>query len=49
MEAVFNLAESYDLKGDKPNAIKWYQVIKEKVKIPEAQAEIEKRITELKK
>ena len=49
MEAVFNLAESYDLKGDKANAVKWYQVIRKMVKMPEAQKEIDKRITELKK
>ncbi len=49
VEAVFNLAECYDLKGDKPNAIKWYEAIKKMVKMPEAQKEIEKRITELKK
>ncbi len=49
MEAIFNLAECYDLKGDKPNAIKWYETIKKMVTVPEAQKEIEKRITELKK
>ncbi len=49
MEAVFNLAETYDLKGDKANAVKWYQVIRKMVKVPEAQKEIDKRITDLKK
>ena len=49
MEATLNMAESYDLKGDKINAIKWYEVIKKMVNVPEAKAEIDKRITELKK
>ena len=48
-EAVFNLAETYDLKGDKANAVKWYQVIRKMVKVPEAQKEIDKRINDLKK
>lgn len=47
LEAIFNLAECYDLKGDKANAIKWYQAGKALVKLPEAKKEIEKRITEL--
>lgn len=47
IEAVFNLAESYDLKGDKTNAIKWYETAKHLVKLPEAQKELDKRITEL--
>ncbi len=49
LEAVFNLAESYDLKGDAANAIKWYGVVKKMVAMPEARKEIDKRITELKK
>ena len=47
IEAVFNLAECYDLKGDKTNAVKWYRQAKQLVKLPEAQKEIDKRITEL--
>lgn len=47
LEAIFNLAECYDLKGDKANAIKWYQAGKALVILPEAKKEIEKRITEL--
>jgi tetratricopeptide (TPR) repeat protein len=49
IEAVFNLAECYDMKGDKTNAIKWYSAAKELVKLPEAQKELDKRITELRK
>ncbi len=49
VEALFNLAESYEAKGDKPNAIKWYEKVKNLVKIPEAQTELNKRITELKR
>ena len=49
LEAVFNLAECYDMTGDKANAIKWYNTAKELVKLPEAQKELDKRITELRK
>ena len=49
IEALFNLAESYEEKGDKPNAVKWYEAVKKLVKVPEAQTELNKRITELKK
>jgi tetratricopeptide (TPR) repeat protein len=49
MEAIFNLAECYEAKGDKANAVKWYEVVKKLVKVPEAQKELEKRIIELKK
>lgn len=49
IEAVFNLAECYESKGDKANAVKWYEVVKKLVKVPEAQIELDKRITELKK
>ena len=49
IEAVFNLAECYEEKGDKANAVKWYEAVKKLVKVPEAQKEIDKRITELKK
>ena len=49
IEAVFNLAECYDLKGDKQNAITWYEAAKKLVKVPEAQKELDKRIIELKK
>ncbi|MBI2283006.1 MAG: tetratricopeptide repeat protein [Bacteroidetes bacterium] len=49
LEAIFNLAECYEAKGDKTNAVKWYETVKTLVKIPEAQKELDKRITELKK
>jgi tetratricopeptide (TPR) repeat protein len=49
IEAIFNLAECYEEKGDKANAIKWYTAVRNLVKVPEAQKEIDKRITELKK
>jgi tetratricopeptide (TPR) repeat protein len=49
IEALFNLAECYEEKGDKASAIKWYSAVKNLVKVPEAQKEIDKRITELKK
>jgi tetratricopeptide (TPR) repeat protein len=49
VEALFNLAECYEEKGDKASAVKWYEAVKKLVKIPEAQKELDKRITELKK
>ena len=49
VEALFNLAECYEEKGDKATAVKWYEAVKKLVKIPEAQKELDKRITELKK
>ncbi len=49
IEAIFNLAECYDLKGDKANAVKWYETARHLVKVPEAKAALDKRITELKK
>lgn len=49
LEAIFNLAECYELKGDKANAVKWYQRAKEVIKVPDAKIALEKRINELKK
>lgn len=49
VEALFNLAECYEEKGDKTNAVKWYEEVKKLVNIPDAQKELNKRITELKK
>jgi len=49
VEAVFHIAESYDQKGDKTNAIVYYEKAKQMVNIPEAKVELEKRITELRK
>lgn len=47
LEAIFNLAETYDRKGDKVNAIKWYTAAKEKINVPEAKKEIDARIKAL--
>lgn len=49
IEAIFHVAECYDLKGDKDNAIQYYENAKKLVAIPEAKKELEKRIEELKK
>ena len=49
LEAIYNLAECYELKGDKPGAIKWYQRAKDLVKVPEAKTALDKRIVELRK
>ncbi len=47
LDAVFNLAETYDRKGDKQNAVQWYKVAEKMVAIPEAKKEIEDRIKTL--
>lgn len=47
LEAVLNLAEAYDQKGDKANAKKWYQVVKGKITNTEAQKELDLRIKAL--
>ena len=44
MEALLNLAETYDRMGDKVNAIKWYNIILPKINIPEAKKELQDRI-----
>jgi tetratricopeptide (TPR) repeat protein len=44
LEAALNLAEAYDRKVDKPNAVKWYNYVKSKVSNPEAQKELDDRI-----
>lgn len=49
VEAIFNIAESYDQKGDKANAIAYYEKAKQLVNIPEAKEELNKRIIELRK
>ena len=46
--AILHLAECYDLKGDKPNAIKWYEVVKSIIPNPEAKKELDDRINQLK-
>jgi tetratricopeptide (TPR) repeat protein len=47
LEAALNLAETYDQKGDKANAIKWYKEVKGKIPNPEAQKELDTRIKAL--
>ncbi|KAI9440254.1 hypothetical protein F5148DRAFT_1293555 [Russula earlei] len=37
MEAALDMAECYELKGDKPNAIKWYSAVRKKIANPNAQ------------
>ena len=49
LDAIFNLAESYDIHNEKANAIKWYEEAKKRVAIPEAKQALEKRIAELKR
>jgi len=47
LEAAINLAEAYDRKGDKTNAVKWYNYVKEKIPNEEVQKELEQRIKAL--
>ena len=50
LEVFFIVAEAYEQKGDKPNAIKWYQLCKQKVSDkPDVVKEIEQRIQLLQK
>lgn len=48
IEIDLHLAECYDLKSDKQNAVKWYTKVKEKVKNPNALKELTDRINILK-
>jgi len=47
MEAILYLAETYERKGDKANAVKWYKVAAQKITVPEAKQAIEERIKTL--
>lgn len=47
LEAVFNLAETYERKGNKISAIKWYKTVRDKIEIPEAKKELDSRIHSL--
>ena len=47
LQALFNLAETYERKGDKQNAIKWYKRVESMINLPEAKQEIENRINSL--
>lgn len=49
IEAMLNLAEAYELYGDKGNAIKWYTICQNLIKVPEVKKELIQRINELKK
>lgn len=48
LEALFNIAETFELKGDKANAVIWYQKARDIIKVPDAKAALDKRIKELK-
>ena len=48
IEIKLHLAECYDMKGDKENAIKWYTIVKGKVKNENAIKELNDRINLLK-
>jgi len=48
LQALFNLAETYERKGDKTNAIKWYRLVEHYIDLPDAKKEIENRINSLK-
>jgi Flp pilus assembly protein TadD len=47
LEAIFHLAELYEQKGDKANAVKWYKAAAEQIKVPQIKKEIEERIKAL--
>ncbi len=49
LDAIFNLAECYDIHNEKANAIKWYEIAKEKVPVAAAKEALSKRIAELKR
>ncbi len=48
LEAIFQLGECYELKGDKPSAVKWYETGKKFISNEEIRMQIDKRIKELK-
>ena len=45
--AIFNLAETYERKGDNANAVKWYRQAAAQIDEPSIKQEIEKRIQSL--
>jgi tetratricopeptide (TPR) repeat protein len=49
LEAIFHMAETFELKGDKANAVIWYQKARDIIKVPDAKIALDKRIKELKK
>ena len=48
LEVMVMLAEAYEQKGDKVNAIKWYEASKKLIENPDINSEIDKRIRLLK-
>jgi len=48
LEALFQLAECYELKGNKAEAARWYGALKKRIKKPEIKEDLEKRIHQLK-
>lgn len=48
LEALLNLAEAYEQKGDKSSAIKWYEQCRKLIQNPEILKELDKRIQSLK-
>jgi tetratricopeptide (TPR) repeat protein len=48
IEVLFKLAETNEALGNKTEAIKWYQDILSKTKLPDMRAELQKRILQLK-
>jgi tetratricopeptide (TPR) repeat protein len=49
LDAIFNLAEVYELKGEKKTAADWYEKAKQKIDYAEIRQELDKRIIELRK
>ncbi len=47
VEAILDLAQAYDRKDDKTNAVKWYNEALKFIQVPEARNEIETRIKSL--
>ena len=47
LEAMMHLAECFDLKGDKKNAIVWYNKIKQIIPNNEVKKELQNRINQL--
>lgn len=48
LEVSLHLAECYDLKGDKVNAVKLYEIVKQAIPNKEAKTELQNRINQLK-
>ena len=49
LEAIINLAECFELKGDKSNAVKWYETFKSKITNQNIISEVNNRIEALNK